>query len=213
MSPAEWQARCDLAALYRIVDHFGWTDVLATHMSVRVPGEPNCFLINHYQELFQRDHRFEPDQDGPRGQCTGQAGPLQQGRLHHPQRRLQGAARMPTARCTRTRVPGAGAAMLRHGLRPISQDAMIVYDDIVYHDYGMPATQEECDALGQSIQQGSCVVLRNHGLLTLGATVHGTLMNMYMLERACELEVLAASFQRAAGDDRSGSRADAWASA
>ena len=47
MSSAEWQARCDLAALYRICDQFGWTDILATHMSVRVPGEPNHFLINH----------------------------------------------------------------------------------------------------------------------------------------------------------------------
>ena len=55
MTAAEWQARCDLAALYRIVDHFGWTDVLATHMSVRVPGEPNAFLINHYQELVHEE--------------------------------------------------------------------------------------------------------------------------------------------------------------
>jgi len=47
MSAAEWQARCDLAALYRVVDHFGWTDIIATHMSARVPGEPGAFLINH----------------------------------------------------------------------------------------------------------------------------------------------------------------------
>ena len=52
MTTEEWQARCDLAALYRIVDHFGWTDILATHMSVRVPGEPEAFLINHYEEMF-----------------------------------------------------------------------------------------------------------------------------------------------------------------
>ena len=52
MSAAEWQARCDLAALYRVADHFGWTDIIATHMSARVPGEPNAFLINHYEEMF-----------------------------------------------------------------------------------------------------------------------------------------------------------------
>ena len=52
MSDAEWQARCDLAALYRVVDHFGWTDIINTHMSARVPGEPGAFLINHYGEMF-----------------------------------------------------------------------------------------------------------------------------------------------------------------
>ena len=52
MTAAEWQARCDLAALYRIVDHLGWTDILNTHMSTRIPGEPGAFLINHYEEMF-----------------------------------------------------------------------------------------------------------------------------------------------------------------
>ena len=194
MSPAEWQARCDLAALYRIVDHFGWTDVLATHMSMRVPGEPNCFLINHYQELFSEITASSLIKMDLEGNVLGK-----QGRFNKAGFTIHSGVykARPDANCamhTHTRA-GAGAAMLRHGLRPISQDAMLVYDDLVYHDYGMPATQEECDALGQSIQQGSCVVLRNHGLLTLGATVHGTLMNMYMLERACELEVLAASFR------------------
>ena len=52
MSEAEWKARCDLAALYRITDLFGWTDTIDTHMSVRIPGEPDCFLINNYGDLF-----------------------------------------------------------------------------------------------------------------------------------------------------------------
>ena len=193
MTAAEWQARCDLAALYRIVDHFGWTDVLATHMSVRVPGEPNAFLINHYQELFHEITASSLIKMDLEGNVLGK-----QGRFNKAGFTIHSGVykARPDANCamhTHTRA-GAGAAMLRHGLRPISQDAMIVYDDIVYHDYGMPASQEECDALGVSIQGGSCVVLRNHGLLTLGPTVHGTLMNMYMLERACELEVLAAGF-------------------
>ena len=59
------------------------------------------------------------------------------------------------------------------------------------HTYGVPATQEECDALGQTCANGSCVVLLNHGLLTLGATTHGALMRLYMLERTCELEMMA----------------------
>ena len=52
MTDAEWQARCDLAALYRITDLYGWTDTIDTHMTVRIPGEPNCFLINNYGDLF-----------------------------------------------------------------------------------------------------------------------------------------------------------------
>ncbi len=64
-------------------------------------------------------------------------------------------------------------------------------DDIAYHPYGVPATAEECEALGRTCAHGSCVVLLNHGLLTFGATVPGALMRLYMLERACELELIA----------------------
>ena len=91
---------------------------------------------------------------------------------------------------THTRA-GAGVSMLRNGLRPISQDALQVYDDVAYHDYGVPASPEECEALGRTCRHGSHVVLLNHGLLTLGPTIHGTLFRMYGLERACELELIA----------------------
>jgi len=93
---------------------------------------------------------------------------------------------------THTRA-GAGVSLLRNGLRPISQDALHVLDDVAYHEYGVPASQEECDALGVTCAQGSCVVLLNHGLLTLGETIHGALMRLYMLERACEVELMARS--------------------
>ncbi len=196
MSAAEWQARCDLAALYRIVAHFGWTDILATHMSMRVPGEPDAFLINHYEETFDEITASSLIKMDMEGNVLGK-----QGRFNKAGFTIHSGVfkARPDANCamhTHTRA-GAGAAMLRHGLRPISQDALIVLDDVVYHEYGMPATQEECDALGASCQSGSCVVLLNHGLLTLGATVQGTLMNMYMLERACELELVASGFGEA----------------
>lgn len=190
MSTAEWQARCDLAALYRICDHFGWTDVLATHMSVRVPGEPNHFLINHYEELFHEitaSSLIKMDLDG---NVIGK-----QGRFNKAGFTIHSGIykARPDANCamhTHTRA-GAGASMLASGLRPISQDVMLVWDELAYHDYGMPATTEECDALGESCKKGSCVVLRNHGLLALAPTVHGALQNLYMLERACELELIS----------------------
>src|SRR5262249_59093605 len=66
-----------------------------------------------------------------------------------------------------------------------------VYDDLAYHPYGVPATAEECEALGRTCADGSCVVLMNHGLLTFGPTAHGAFMRLYSMERACELELLA----------------------
>jgi ribulose-5-phosphate 4-epimerase/fuculose-1-phosphate aldolase len=91
---------------------------------------------------------------------------------------------------THTRA-GAGVAMLRNGLRPISQDALNVIDEVVYHEYGLPATQEECDAPGASCRKGNSVVLLNHGLLTHAPTIPGALQRLYLLERACELELIS----------------------
>ena len=68
---------------------------------------------------------------------------------------------------------------------------LAVWDDLVYHEYGMPTSQEECDSLGVTCQIGNSVVLRNHGLLTVGESIQGALRRMYMLERACEVEVIA----------------------
>jgi len=190
ISEAEWQARCDLAALYRICDHFGWTDILATHMSMRVPGEPDHFLINHYEEMFHEITASSLIKMDLEGNVIGKPGRFNKAgfTIHSGIYKAR-----PDANCamhTHTRA-GAGASMLRSGLRPISQDVMLVWDELAYHEYGMPATQEECDALGVSCQRGSCVVLLNHGLLAFSHTVHGTLQNLYMLERACELELIS----------------------
>ena len=190
MSDAEWKVRCDLAALYRICDHLGWTDLLDTHMSVRVPGEPNCFLINHYEENFDEitaSSLIKMDLDG---KIYGK-----QGRFNAAGFTIHSGVykARPDANCvmhTHTRA-GAGVSMLRKGLRPISQDALNVLDEVAYHEYGMPASQEECDALGESCRNGSCVVLLNHGLLTHAPTIWGALQRLYMLERACELELIS----------------------
>lgn len=190
MSAAEWQARCDLAALYRIVDHFGWTDVINTHMSARVPGEPGAFLINHYEEMFHEITASSLIKMDMEGRVLGK-----QGRFNAAGFTIHSGVykARPDATCvmhTHTRA-GAGVAMLRNGLRPISQDALNVIDEVAYHEYGTPATQEECDALGESCKHGSCIVLLNHGLLTHAPTIPGALQRMYMLERACELELIA----------------------
>ena len=190
MTDAEWQTRCDLAALYHIVDHIGWTDLINTHMSARIPGEPNHFLINRYGEMFDEvtaSSLIKMDMDG---NVLGADGKFNNAgfTIHSGVYRAR-----PDANCvmhTHTRA-GAGVSLLHNGIRPISQDALHVLDDVAYHPYGVPATTEECEALGRTCAQGSCVVLLNHGLLTLGETIHGTLMRLYMMERACELELIA----------------------
>ena len=190
MTSAEWQARCDLAALYRVVDHFGWTDIINTHMSARVPGEPGTFLINHHEEMFHEITAFSLIKMDFDGKVIGK-----QGRFNAAGFTIHSGVykARPDANCvmhTHTRA-GAGVSMLRKGLCPISQDALNVLDEVAYHEYGMPASQAECDALGKSCQHGSCIILLNHGLLTHAPTIPGALQRLYMLERACELELIS----------------------
>lgn len=190
MTDAEWQARCELAALYRVTHHMGWTDLVNTHLSVRLPDAPDTFLINRYGEMFDEvtaSSLVKMDMDG---NVLGDPGRFNNAgfTIHSGVYKAR-----PDAMCvmhTHTRA-GAGVSLLRNGLRPISQDALSVYDDVVYHEYGVPASVEECEALGRSCQNGTCVVLLNHGLLTFGPTVPGTFMRMYMLERASELELIS----------------------
>ncbi len=190
MTEAEWQTRCDLAALYHIVNHLGWTDLIYTHMSARVPGEPDTFLINRYGEMFDEitaSSLVKMDMDG---NVIGTPGKFNMAgfTIHSGVYKAR-----PDANCvmhTHTRA-GGGIALIEKGIRPISQDALHVYDDVVYHEYGVPSSKEECEALGRSCAQGSCVVLYNHGLMTLGQTIHGTLARLYGMERACEVELMA----------------------
>jgi ribulose-5-phosphate 4-epimerase/fuculose-1-phosphate aldolase len=190
MSDAEWQTRCDLAALYHVVNHLGWTDLTNTHMSARISDEHDKFLINNYGDMFDEitaSSLVKMDMDGKvysEGGRFNNAGFT----IHSGVYKARSDAMCVMHTHTRA---GAGVAMLANGLRPISQDALQVYDDLAYHDYGVPASKEECEALGRTCQKGSHVVLLNHGLLTLGPTIYGTLFRMYCLERACELELIA----------------------
>jgi ribulose-5-phosphate 4-epimerase/fuculose-1-phosphate aldolase len=190
MAEAEWRTRCELAAVYHVMHHLGWTDLINTHMSARVPGEPNAFLINDYGEMFDEITASSLVKMDMEGNVLGEGGRYNAAgfTIHSGVYKAR-----PDANCvlhTHTRA-GAGLSLLRGGLRPISQDALHVLDDVVYHEYGVPASQEECDALGRSCADGSCVVLLNHGLLALGHTIHGAVMRLYMLERACEVELTA----------------------
>ncbi len=120
---------------------------------MRIPGEPNCFLINNYGDLFNEitaSSLVKMDLDGKVYSSNGSFNAA--GFTIH-----SGVYKArPDANCvmhTHTRA-GTGVSVLKNGLRPISQDALAVYDELAYHDYGMPASQEECDALGITCQKG-----------------------------------------------------------
>jgi ribulose-5-phosphate 4-epimerase/fuculose-1-phosphate aldolase len=189
MTEAEWTARVELAALYHVCNDLGWTDLINTHMSARIPGEPEHFLINRYGEMFDEitaSSLVKMDMDG---NVIGVQGKFNNAgfTIHSGVYKAQ-----PAANCvlhTHTRAGGA-VSLIKDGLRPISQDALHVIDDVAYHDYGVPSSKEECEELGVTAQKGSCVILMNHGLLTWGQTIHGAMMRLYMLERACELEMM-----------------------
>jgi ribulose-5-phosphate 4-epimerase/fuculose-1-phosphate aldolase len=176
--------------LYRVVDHLGWTDLINTHMSARVPGEPNCFLINNYGEMFDEitaSSLVKMDLDG---NVLSGAGKFNNAGFTIHSGVYKGRTDANCVMHTHTRA-GAGISLIERGLRPISQDALQVLDDVAYHPYGVPASAEECEALAKSCAHGSCVVLMNHGLLTHAPTVHGAFYRMWNMERACELELIA----------------------
>jgi len=186
----EWETRVQLAALYHVVHHMGWLDLIYTHMSARIPGEPDTFLINRFGENFDEVTASSLIKMDLGGNVRGTPGKYNDAgfTIHSGIYKAR-----PDANCvmhTHTRA-GAAVSLIEKGLRPISQDVLEVYDDVVYHEYGVPATPEECEALGRSCAKGSCVVLYNHGLLTLGETIPGTFHRLYFLERACELEMAA----------------------
>lgn len=192
MSEAEWQTRCDLAALYRVLHHLRMTDLIYTHLTARVPGEEGAFLINNYGELFDEvtaSSLVKMDLEG--NVLSEQDSYNEAGYTIH-----SGVYKArPDAQCvmhTHTRA-GIAVSIGKQGLLPISQDAAVVLDEIGYHDYGTPATETECEALGRSCRQANCVILRNHGLLTIGQSIPAAFLRMYFLEHACSAQVAAVS--------------------
>ena len=186
-SDSEWQTRCDLAALYRIVHSLRMTDLIYTHLSARVPGEENHFLINRYGDLFDEvtaSSLVKMDFDG---NVLGD-----QSRFNLAGFNIHSGAYMarPDVNCvmhTHTRA-GIAVAASQRGLLPISQHALAVLDDLGYHDYEGPGVLEEREAVGLSCAKANCVILRNHGLLTMGETIPMAFKRMYYLELACQIQ-------------------------
>jgi ribulose-5-phosphate 4-epimerase/fuculose-1-phosphate aldolase len=191
VSREEWEVRCDLAAAYQLAALYRWTDLIYTHFSARVPGS-NHLLINPYGLMFDEitaSTLVKIDKDGnvvddPTGLGVNRAGFVIHGCVH--------AAR-PEVNCvihTHTRA-GVAVSAQQCGLLPLSQHALRVYGMVTYHDYeGIALDLDERTRLARDLGPTSlAMILRNHGLLTLGQTVAEAFELMYYLDCACQIQI------------------------
>ena len=192
VSAEEWQARVDLAALYRLVALYGWDDLIYTHISARIPGPEHHFLINPYGMLFEEitaSSLVKIDLDGNILQDTpyfiNPAGFTIHSAIH--------AAREDVVCVMHTHsINGVAVSAQKKGLLPLSQTAVIAGASLAYHDYeGIALYEDEKPRLVADLGEKNSMMLRNHGLLTLGKNCADAFMRMYFLEAACMIQVRA----------------------
>lgn len=196
VSAEEWRIRCELAAAYRLVALYGWDDMIFTHISARLAPEngEERFLLNPYGLMFDEitasslikvDLKGNAVQETP--YFTNPAGFTIHSALH--------MARDDAHCVLHVHTPyGVAVSAQQGGLRRYSQFAMIVHDDIAYHDYeGIATDLDERERLVKDIGNHSLLILRNHGTLTVGANCATAFLRMYFLEQACRAQILAQS--------------------
>ncbi|MDM0071583.1 class II aldolase/adducin family protein [Variovorax sp. J31P207] len=195
VSEEEWAARCELAALYRLLAHFRMTDLIDTHLTARVPGTSGEFLINRYGVLF--DHMTASDlvkidlqgnvidERGAADLLVNRAGFTIHSAIH---------ATRPDAHWVIHTHTAAGSAVSAQscGLLPISQHALKFNDCLAYHDYeGIALDLGERDRLVRDLGSCNAMILRNHGLLVVGSTAGDAFHEIWFLERACQIQIAA----------------------
>jgi ribulose-5-phosphate 4-epimerase/fuculose-1-phosphate aldolase len=195
VSPEEWSVRTDLAALYRLVAIFGWTDLIFTHISARVPGREHHFLINPYGWFFDEitaSSLVKVDLAGKIVTDTpyniNPAGFVIHSAVH--------AAREDALFVMHTHTPyGVAVSMQKNGLLPISQQALPPFANVGYHDYeGLAVNDDEKKRLVADLgPTNKLLILRNHGLLSVGRYAAEAFHYMYAMEQACRIQVLAQS--------------------
>jgi ribulose-5-phosphate 4-epimerase/fuculose-1-phosphate aldolase len=198
ISPEEWEARVELAAAYRLCAIMGWTDMISTHISARVPGHKEQFLINPYGMLFEEvtaSSLLKIDVEGNKlsesPYNANRAAFVIHSAVHIGRENAHCVMHLHT-------VYGTAVSMQKRGLRPISQQALTAMNLLRYHNYeGVAFDTDERERLLADLNDGGMMLLRNHGTLTVGATVGEAFHRMHRLERACRLQILA----QAVGDE------------
>jgi ribulose-5-phosphate 4-epimerase/fuculose-1-phosphate aldolase len=190
VSAEEWQLRCDLAACYRLVAAYGWTDLVFTHVSARLPGPAHEFLINPYGLMFDeitasslvkvdQDCRKLSDSPFP----VNPAGFVIHSAIHEV-REDAGCVLHTHSRA------GVGVSAQKCGVLPISQQSTFVLGSLAYHDYeGVALRDDEKPRLQADLGSANFLMLRNHGLLTVGRTVPDAFLYMYLFENTCRIQI------------------------
>jgi len=192
VSDEEWGLRVDLAATFRLVAHYGWDDMIFTHISVRVPGPEHHFLINPFGLMFGEitaSSLLKVDMEGRKVSKSpypvNQAGFTIHSALHMAREDAHCVIHLHT-------LDGCAVAAQEAGLLPLTQHAMLIGWDIAYHDFeGVALDLEERERLVRDIGSKHIMILRNHGTLALGRTCADAFMRIYYLERACSMQVRA----------------------
>lgn len=201
VSDVEWRMRCDLAATYRLCAMHGWTDLVFTHISARLPDEENeqgemehRFLINPYGVMFDEmtaSALVKINGEGKICQETpyfiNPAGFTIHSAVHN--------AREDAGCVIHVHTPyGMAVSAQKKGLRRYTQMSMQVYNDLAYHDYeGIALELDERERIVKNLGTKSLLMLRNHGTLTLGKTCGTAFLRMYFLENACKAQIFAQS--------------------
>jgi ribulose-5-phosphate 4-epimerase/fuculose-1-phosphate aldolase len=188
-SAQEEQARIDLAALYRLFVHFGWTDLTYTHISARVPGEPSHLLINPYGLLFEDITASNLIKISFDGKVLSGANPYNKaGHIIH-SAVLMARPEIGFVIHSHTRA-GVAVSAMQCGLLPISQHANVVRQTLAYHAYAIAEEEpEECARLTHDLGHNYVMILHNHGLLACGRTAAEAFLYHYFLQMACEIQV------------------------
>ena len=193
VSREEWQTRVDLAACYRLIHHYRMDDLVYNHISARVPGEEGHFLINAYgmtydeitaSSLVKIDFEGKVVQDSGTGYGINHAGFVIHSAIHR--------ARHDVACVIHTHTPaGMAVSAMDCGLLPLTQNSMF-FSSVGMHAYEGPAVDlDEQKRLVADLGERVAMILKNHGLLAVGATIPEAFITMYWLERACQAQVAA----------------------
>ncbi|WP_419816629.1 class II aldolase/adducin family protein [Glacieibacterium sp.] len=194
VSAEEWAIRVDLAAAYRLVAYYGWDDLIFTHLSARVPGPEHHFLINPYNLMFDEitaSSLVKIDVEGkpvmPTPYVTNSAGFIIHSAIHMARDDAHAVMHLHTS-------SGQAVSAQAAGLMPLTQTAMLIRNEVAYHEYeGVATDLEERDRLVEDLGTKDAMILRNHGTLALGSSVAQCFIKIYYLERACDAQVKALS--------------------
>ncbi|QHJ13302.1 Decarboxylase NovR [Paraglaciecola mesophila] len=192
VSEQEWKARVDLAAAYRMVAHYGWDDLIFTHISARVPGPEHHFLINPYGMMFDEVTASNLVKVNLHGEKVMEseydinpAGFVIHSAVHEAREDAQCVMHLHTT-------AGIAVSTQKQGLLPLSQQSLFALSSMSYHDYeGVALNPDEKKRLVADLGNTNFMILRNHGLLTCSDSIADAFLGMFLLQRSCEIQLQA----------------------